>query len=170
MKFDLDTRTRAGFAVAAAACDLKLKRLTVAQAEALADTPDDNGATAALPSDGTCTEPQRSGGTDADRCAHGNGFPRARGWRRRCFPAATCTCCARIIRERWSTTAIFPRIFRGTRMRRRRTGGQAWLTYRLGQYDDAARMFADQIPTIREHRRAVSALYWRGRLYETQEH
>ncbi len=32
------------FAVAAAACDLKLKRLTVTQAQALADTPDENGA------------------------------------------------------------------------------------------------------------------------------
>src|SRR5579864_9539150 len=35
---------RNGFAVAAAACDLKLKRLTEAQAQALADTPDENGA------------------------------------------------------------------------------------------------------------------------------
>lgn len=40
----LDAGFRNGFAVAAAACDLKLKRLTTAQAEALADTGDENGA------------------------------------------------------------------------------------------------------------------------------
>src|SRR6185503_12656468 len=35
LKFNLDTQARNGFAVAAAACDLKLKKLTVAQASAL---------------------------------------------------------------------------------------------------------------------------------------
>jgi len=43
-KADLDAGTRNAFAVAAAACDLKLKRLTTAQAEALADSNDENGA------------------------------------------------------------------------------------------------------------------------------
>src|SRR5579872_2773677 len=40
----LPEQMRAEFSVAAAACELKLKRLTTAQAEALADTQDDNGA------------------------------------------------------------------------------------------------------------------------------
>ena len=40
----LDAISRSGFAVAAAACDLKLKRLTAAEAEALPDTQDENGA------------------------------------------------------------------------------------------------------------------------------
>jgi len=40
----LDAQARNGFAVAEAACDLKLKRLTTAQAEALANTQDENGA------------------------------------------------------------------------------------------------------------------------------
>src|ERR1039458_6992219 len=40
----LDAQARNGFAVAEAACDLKLKRLSTAQVEALADTRDENGA------------------------------------------------------------------------------------------------------------------------------
>jgi soluble lytic murein transglycosylase len=40
----LDAQSGNGFAVAAAACDLKLKRLTRAEAEALPDTQDENGA------------------------------------------------------------------------------------------------------------------------------
>jgi len=40
----LSQEARAGFAVAAVACDLKLKRLTAAAVEVLPDTPDENGA------------------------------------------------------------------------------------------------------------------------------
>ena len=40
----LDAETRNGFAVSEAACQLKLKRLTAAEAHALPDTPDENGA------------------------------------------------------------------------------------------------------------------------------
>src|SRR5208337_930633 len=40
----LDEGSRNGFAVAAAACDLKLKRLMASEAEALPDTNDENGA------------------------------------------------------------------------------------------------------------------------------
>ncbi len=40
----LDEQTRDGFAVAEAACQLKLKRLTEAEAQALPDTEDENGA------------------------------------------------------------------------------------------------------------------------------
>ena len=41
---NLDEQSRNGFAVAAAACDLKLKRLTESQAQALPDTRDEDGA------------------------------------------------------------------------------------------------------------------------------
>jgi soluble lytic murein transglycosylase len=44
LKSSLDASSRNAFAVAAAACDLKLKRLTTAQVEALADSPDESGA------------------------------------------------------------------------------------------------------------------------------
>src|SRR5208283_2301716 len=40
----LDTQSRTGVALAAAACDLKLKVLSTAQLDALPDTPDENGA------------------------------------------------------------------------------------------------------------------------------
>ena len=45
-----------------------------------------------------------------------------------------------------------------------------WLSYRQGLYADAARLFDEQIQLYPEARETVSALYWRGRLYETQEH
>ena len=45
-----------------------------------------------------------------------------------------------------------------------------WLSYRLGLYPDAERIFDEQIRLYPGATETVSALYWRGRLYETQDH
>jgi soluble lytic murein transglycosylase len=42
----------------------------------------------------------------------------------------------------------------------------AWLTYRLGNFTDAARMFDEQITLYAGGKEIPSALYWRARLYE----
>lgn len=46
----------------------------------------------------------------------------------------------------------------------------AWLSYRQGQYSDAARLFDEQIASYPGGREIPGALYWRGRVYEEQEH
>ena len=46
----------------------------------------------------------------------------------------------------------------------------AWLNYRLGNFAEAAQLFDEQITLYPESEQAVSALYWRGRVYEEQEH
>ncbi|MFP5226354.1 MAG: transglycosylase SLT domain-containing protein [Acidobacteriota bacterium] len=48
-----------------------------------------------------------------------------------------------------------------------RTG---WLNYRLGQYAEAARLFDEQIRVYAGGKEIPSAIYWRGRVYESQEH
>lgn len=48
-----------------------------------------------------------------------------------------------------------------------RTG---WLNYRLGQYDEAARLFDEQVRLYAGGKEIPSALYWRGRIFEDQEH
>ena len=45
-----------------------------------------------------------------------------------------------------------------------------WLDYRQGQYTEAARIFDEQIKLYPSAPETVSALYWRGRLYETEDH
>jgi soluble lytic murein transglycosylase len=44
------------------------------------------------------------------------------------------------------------------------------LSYRQAQYAEAARLFDEQIKLYPSAAETVSALYWRGRLYETQDH
>jgi soluble lytic murein transglycosylase len=45
-----------------------------------------------------------------------------------------------------------------------------WLSYRQGLYAQAGRLFDEQIRLFPGATETVAALYWRGRLYETQEH
>jgi soluble lytic murein transglycosylase len=46
----------------------------------------------------------------------------------------------------------------------------AWLNYRIGQYSEAARLMDEQIAVYHGGKEIPSALYWRGRLYQNQEH
>ncbi len=46
----------------------------------------------------------------------------------------------------------------------------AWLNYRLGNYSEAAVLFDKQIALYQGGKEIPAALYWRGRLYADQEH
>jgi soluble lytic murein transglycosylase len=46
----------------------------------------------------------------------------------------------------------------------------AWLNYRIRQYSEAARLMDEQIAVYRGGKEVPSALYWRGRIYQDQEH
>lgn len=45
-----------------------------------------------------------------------------------------------------------------------------WLSYRLGKYSDAAKLFDEQIAHYPGGKEIPSAIYWRGRIYQEQEH
>lgn len=170
LKFDLDTRTRAGFAVAAATCDLKLKRLTVAQAEALADTPDDNGARRLY----LLMELARNR-NDLDEQTQivarmETDHPESPWLAEALFSSGNMYLLRKDYQRAVEYYSYLSAHFPGYKNSSPAHWRAAWLTYRLGQYDDAARMFSDQIRNYPGTPEAVSALYWRGRLYETQEH
>jgi soluble lytic murein transglycosylase len=166
----LDTVSRNGFAVAAAACDLKLKRLTTAEAESLSDTPDENGARRLY----LLMELARSrNDLDSQRrivAEMESRFP-ASPWLaealyssgnlyllRHEYPAAV---------EYYSRLATrFPSSKHAAAAHWR----AGWLSYRQGLYAEAARLFDEQIRLYPGDKETVSALYWRGRLYETEEH
>lgn len=163
---ELSTQDRAGFAVAAAACDLKLDRLTTAQAEALADTPDENGARR----DYLLMVLARDRG-DLDRQNKIVAEMESR------FPASPWLADAlfdtgntylllhqypQAIADYSELAARFPRDRHAAAVHWR----AAWLTYRLGDYANAARLFDEQIRLYPTADETVAALYWRGRLDE----
>ncbi len=166
----LDAAARNGFAVAEAACDWKLKRLTRPQAEALADTNDENGARRLY----LLMELARSR-TDLDEVQRivaemKTRFPRSP-WLaealfsagkmyllRREYPAAV---------EYYSTMAAH---FSDSTDAAAAHWRAAWLSYRQGLLTDAARLFDEQIMLYPGDMESVGAIYWRGRLYETLDH
>jgi soluble lytic murein transglycosylase len=166
----LDPAARNGFAVAEAACDLKLKRLGTAQAEALADTKDDNGARRQyllmeLARDRNDLDNQKQivaqMETDSPHSqwlaealfSSGNMY-----MLRRDYPTA--------VSYYSYLAAHFPENTNAAAAHWR----AGWLSYRQGLFADAARMFDEQIQSYPGAKETVSAIYWRGRLYETEDH
>ncbi len=166
----LDASARNGFAVAGAACDLKLKRLTTPEAEALADSNDENGARRAYllmelaRSRADFEDVQRIVAEMKTRFPHspwlaetlfstGNMY-----LLRREYPPAV---------ESYSYLAAhFPDNADAAAAHWR----AGWLSYRQGLFAEAARLFDEQIRLYPTNKETVSAIYWRGRLYETLDH
>jgi soluble lytic murein transglycosylase len=166
----LDAASRNGFAVAAAACDLKLKRLTAPEAEALPDTQDESGARRLyllmeLARNRDDLESQRRIVAEME-----SRFP-ASPWLaealyssgnlyllRHEYPAAI---------EYYSQLATRFPSSKNAAAAHWRAG---WLSYRQGLHAVAARLFDEQIRLYPGSKETASALYWRGRLYETEEH
>ena len=166
----LDARSRAGFAVAAAACDLKLKRLTKAQAEALSDTPDENGARRLY----LLMELARSR-SDLDEVKRlvaelESRFPQSPWLAEALYSSGNLY----MLRRDYATAAQYYSAL-ATQFPSSKNAATAhwragWLSYRQGLYADASRLFDEQIRLYPSATETVAALYWRGRLYETEEH
>jgi soluble lytic murein transglycosylase len=169
-KAGLDAATRNGFAVDAAACELKLKKLTQAQVQALADTADEHGARRLyllmeLARERNDAEEQQSIVTQLEA-----NFPHSQ-WLaeallssgnmymlKRDYPTAV---------KYYSYLAMhFPDSANAAAAHWR----AGWLSYRQGLYADAARLFDEQIKLYPTDKETVAAIYWRGRLYESQDH
>jgi soluble lytic murein transglycosylase len=166
----LDAESRNSFTVAAAACDLKLKRLTKAEAEALPETLDENGARRLY----LLMELARSG-NDLDEqkrlvAEMESSFPRSPWLAEALFDSGNMY----LLRHEYAQAAVYYSTL-ATRFPSSKNASAAhwkagWLSYRQGLYADAARLFDEQIRLYPNTTETAAALYWRGRLYETQEH
>lgn len=166
----LSSSERQGFAVAAAASKLGLNRLTLAEAKALPDTNDENGARRLyllmeLARDRQDTGTQQSIVAEMERR-----FPQSPWLEEALFSSGNMYLLKRdypnAIEYYGYLADHFPH------------GGNAaaanwragWLSYRLGQYPAAEEHFSQEIKLYPDANESISALYWRGRLLETQDH
>jgi soluble lytic murein transglycosylase len=166
----LDPTSRSAFAVAALACDLKLKRLTTAQVEALPDTSDESGARRLY----LLMELARNRNDLAEQQAivtrMESTFPQSNWLAEALYSSGNMY----LLRKDYSTAAGYYG-YLATHFPAHKYAATAhwragWLSYRQGQYTDAARLFDEQIRLYPAAPEASSALYWRGRLYESQDH
>ena len=161
---------RAGFTVAAAACDLKLKRLTTAEAEALPDTADDNGARRAYLLMELARSRNDTAGQQSIVAGMETRFPQSQWLAEALFSSGNMYLLARDYPkavEYYSYLALhFPQNKNAAAAHWR----AGWLSYRQGLYSDAERIFDEQIHLYPSATETVAALYWRARLYEMQDH
>jgi soluble lytic murein transglycosylase len=170
MKPGLDAQSRNGFAVDAAACELKLKRLTQTQAQGLADTPDEHGARRLY----LLMELARSRNDPEDLertvALMESRFPRSP-W----LGEALLSSANMYMLKRDYPSAVKYYSYLATHFPDNTSAPAAhwragWLSYRQGLYADAARLFDEQIRLYPTDKDTVAAIYWRGRLYETLDH
>lgn len=161
---------RNGFAVAAAACDLKMKRLTVPEAEALQASNDENGARRLY----LLMELARS---RDDLTAQSNyvdllrtSFPNSQWYAEALFSSGNMYLLRkdypRSVKYYSELADRFPKASNAAAAHWR----AGWWSYRQGLYADAARIFEEQIKLYPNAKETVSALYWRARLYEQKDH
>ncbi len=154
----------------AAVCDLKLKRLSKREAEGLPQTDDDSAALKLY----LLAELARSAN---DTNQHGNlvgqltqRYPRSRWTEEALYSAGNMY----LIKHEYGTAAsyysqlvsLFPRSTYGPSAHWR----AGWLSYRTRNYPEAARLMDEQITRYPTGIETPTALYWRGRMYEEQEH
>lgn len=165
----LDAQARNGFAVAAAACDLKLKRLTRPEAEALANSSDENGARRLyllmeLARDRSdLPEQQRIVAEMEQR------FPQSQWLAEALFSSGNMYLLQRDYPRAIDYYSYLAAHFPNSKNAAAAHWRAGWLSYRQGLYADASRLFDEQIRLYPSATETVAALYWRGRLYETQD-
>jgi soluble lytic murein transglycosylase len=161
---------RASIAVAAAACDWKLKRLTPAQVQGLPDTPDENGARRIY----LLMELARDRGDTADQqrivAEMESRFPSSPWLAEALFSSGNMYMLKRDYPTAVGYYGYLAQHFPASKNAAAAHWRAGWLSYRQGDYADAERLFDEQIRLYPAAAETVSALYWRGRLYETQDH
>ncbi len=166
----LDVPTHNSIAVAEAACLLKLKRLSPAEVQALPDTDDENGAHRL----DLLMEMARSRNDSADQqrivSEMERRFPHSPWLAEALFSSGNMYLLSRdytaAIQYYGNLAAHFPADKNASAAHWK----AGWLSYRQHLYDDAARIFDEQIKLYPGTIETVAALYWRARIYETQNH
>jgi soluble lytic murein transglycosylase len=166
----LDKAAHDGFELSEAACQLKLKRLTVAEATALPDSPDENGAHRL----DLLMELAR-GRDDGDTLKQivsemETRFPHSAWLADALFSSGNMYLLKRDYPTAIQYYSELATRFPGDKNAAAAHWRSGWLSYRSGLYKNAEQIFDDQIHSYPSAVETVSALYWRGRLFETQDH
>jgi soluble lytic murein transglycosylase len=166
----LDAATRNSIAVSEAACELKLKRLTPAEVQALPDTDDENGAHRL----DLLMELARSRNDSDDQqrivTLMETRFPRSPWLADALFSSGNMYLLSRDYPKAIEYYSYLAAHFPSDKNAAAAHWKAGWLSYRQHLYPEAERLFDEQIKLYPGAVETVAALYWRARLYEMQDH
>ena len=161
---------RNSIAVAAAACDLKLKRLTVAQAQGLADSNDENGARRLYLLMELARDRDDMGEQQRIVTEMETRFGASPWLAEALFSSGNMY----LLKKDYPSATTYYRYlaahFPSSKNAASAHWRAGWLCYRQRLYSEASQLFDEQIRLYPAAPETVGALYWRARLYETQDH
>lgn len=166
----LPAAERDGFAVAAAACDLKLKRLTDGEAQALPDTNDENGARRMYLLMELARNHENQGEQQRLVEEMKSRFPQSQWLAEALYSSGNMYLLLRDFPRAVEYYGELATRFPAYKFAAAAHWRAGWLSYRQGQFVEAERMFDEQIRLYPQDTESAAALYWRGRLYEQQDH
>jgi soluble lytic murein transglycosylase len=156
--------------VAAAECDLKDKRLSKGEVDALPDTQDENGARRMY----LAVELARNkDDSDAVQSLVGQmeqRFPASQWLAEALYTSGNMYLLRKDYPQAIQYYGELATRFPSHRYAPSSQWKAAWLNYRLGNYSEAALRFDKQIAQYAGGKEIPAALYWRGRLYADEEH
>jgi len=165
-----DPAARNALLVAAAACDLKTKRLSKEEVDALPDTEDESGARRMYLAVELARNKDDGNAQQSLVSQMEQRFPESPWLAEALYTSANMY----LLRKDYPQAIVYYSDL-ATRFPDHRYAPSshwkaAWLNYRLGNYSEAAVLFDKQIALYQGGKEIPAALYWRGRLYADQEH
>ena len=166
----LSPADRDGLAIYAANCDLKLKHLSRRDVDKLPVTSDDTAALKMyLYAEISRNEKDRAG-HDAEIAQMVQQYPHSRWTEEALYSGGNMYLLThdmpqaiyhyKLLVERFPTSLYAPSAH----------WREAWMNYRLRNYAEAARLMDEQVQRYGAGTEVPAALYWRGRMYEDEEH
>jgi soluble lytic murein transglycosylase len=165
-----DPTARNALLVAAAECDLKTKRLSKEQVDALPDTQDESGARRMYLAVELARNKDDSSAQQTLVSQMEQRFPDSPWLAEALYTSGNMY----LLRKDYPQAIVYygelAKRFPSHRYAPSSHWKAAWLNYRLGNYSEAALLFDKQIALYEGGKEIPAALYWRGRLYSDQEH
>ncbi len=161
---------RNSMVVAEAACELKLHRLTPARAQALPDSNDDIGARRLYLLMELARQRDDEGDQQRIVAEMETRFPQSPWLAEALYSSGNMYLLKREYANAVTYYGYLADHFPNYKYADAAHWRAGWLSYRQGQYAAAAKLFDDQIQRYPGASETVSALYWRGRLYESMDH
>ena len=166
----LSPQQQQSFEVAEAACQLGVGRLTLARATALPDSSDENGARRLYLLMELARNRQDTNAQKRIVAEMESRFPKSPWLEEALYSSGNMYLLSRDYTnaiEYYSYLAEHFPLGGNAAAANWRAG---WLNFRLGQYPAAERFFAQEVKLYPDASESISAMYWRGRLFETQDH
>lgn len=166
----LSTADRNTLQIYAALCDLKLKRISRRQVERLPETAGDGAALKQYMLAELARNGNDESGHDAIVARMVQQFPHSRWLEEALYSSGNMYLLKQDAQRAISSYAMLVKLFPASIYAPTAHWRTAWLSYRLRNYSEAARLMDEQVTQYPASLEATTALYWRGRIYEDEEH